>query len=333
MRSWAQSEWGQPVDVLRQVDVEPPSPGAGQLAIRVIACALGFPDVLMCRNEYQLRQHLPFTPGHEIYGEVVHIADGVSTRAGVTLGSRVISLGTGLHGGLAEIALAEASLTFPAPPRLDGHAAAAMYGTYLTGWMALFHRARMQAGEVLLVQAAGGGVGTAAIQLGLSAGATVIGVVRGDRKAEVVRDLGAHLVIDRDRQSVVDVVREFTGGYGIDVGFDPVGGDAWRECTKLVAFEGRLIPIGFAGGSIPSQPLNHPLVKNYTIIGMSSGRYVSDRPEMVARAHDELYGLVEEGLVSPLVGSRLAFDHAARGLQELGAGVVVGRTVVAVGDD
>jgi len=294
---------------MRRVETEDLSPGPGQVMVRVAACALGFPDLLMCRAGYQHQPALPFSPGAEIYGEIVHVGPGVDLGS-LAPGSKVVGLGVDLHGGLAEYALIPSTMVFAAPDGLDAAESSALLGAYLTGWLALYRTARLQAGEVLLVHAAAGGVGSAAVQLGLAAGATVIGVTRGERKAAIVHDLGAHRVIDRERASVVDAVNVFTNGNGADVSFDPVGGPSWFESTKCVAFEGRLLPIGFAGGEILSQPLNHPLVKNYSILGVNSGLFTVKRPDVVAQAVTELSGLVACGAVRPLIGQRVPFAEA-----------------------
>jgi NADPH2:quinone reductase len=331
MRAWQVESLGAPTEVMRLVETPTPRPGPGQVSVRVAACTLGFPDVLMCRAGYQHQPALPFSPGAEIYGEIAEIGPGVELgERGLAPGSRVIAIGVGLHGGLADVALADASLVFPALERLDVAESAALFGAYLTGWLALTRSARLQPGEVLLVHAAAGGVGSAAVQLGLAAGSTVIGVTRGERKAAVVRELGAHLVIDRERESVIDVVKTFTRGQGADVAFDPVGGPSWFESTKCVAFEGRLVLIGFAGGEILSQKLNHPLVKNYSIIGINSGLYTARRPEIVAQAVAELSELAARGAIRPLIGERVPFADAPRALQDLDDGVTVGRMVVIV---
>jgi NADPH:quinone reductase len=334
VKAWHVTALGRPTDIMHVVDVADPSPGPGQVAVRVQTCALGFPDVLMARGEYQQHPVLPFSPGGEIYGTVVALGAGVELRShGIDVGTEVIALGEGLHGGLADIAIAPANLTFPAPPSLAPAPAAALYGAYLTAWLALYRRASLRAGEYLLVQAAAGGVGTAAVELGLAAGAQVIGVVRGQRKAEIVRKRGAQLVIDREREHVINLVNSFTEGHGVDVAFDPVGGDSWTECTKCIAQEGRVLPIGFAGGSIPTHRMNHVLIKNYSVLGVNSGAYVATLPDVVATAQAALYRMVEAGEISPLVGWHVPFEDAAQALDELGDGRTIGRSVVYVSKD
>jgi NADPH:quinone reductase len=175
------------------------------------------------------------------------------------------------------------------------------------------------------VHAAAGGVGSAAVQLGKAAGARVIGVVGGPEKADVAHQLGADVVVDRHRENFVEVVKEVTGGRGADVVYDPVGGDTYQRSTKCIAFEGRILVVGFAGGQIQSAALNHALVKNYSILGLHWGLYTAKNPALVRRCHEELSGLVADGLIRPLVSERLALDAVADGLQRLADGTTVGR--------
>jgi NADPH2:quinone reductase len=276
----------------------------------------------MCRGLYQVRPALPFTPGIELCGEVMELGTDVT---GFAVGERVIGLSVLPAGGFAELALMDTATTFPAPGALDDAEAAAFYIGYQTGWFGLHRRAQLQAGETLLVHAAAGGVGSAAVQLGKAAGARVIGVVGGPEKAEVARSLGADVVVDRHTEDFVEVVKQVTGGRGADVVYDPVGGDAYQRSTKCVAFEGRILVVGFAGGQIQTAALNHALVKNYSIVGLHWGLYANKDPQAVRRCHDELSKLAVDGAAKPLVSERLALDAVADGLQRLADGTTVGR--------
>ncbi|MDH6464748.1 NADPH2:quinone reductase [Micromonospora sp. A200] len=324
MKAWRVVDLGEPRDVLRLVDVAEPEPGPGQLVVRVLAAPANFPDVLMCRGEYQVKPELPFTPGVELCGEVVALGEGVD---GFAVGDRVLGGATLPYGGFAEFALLAAAATFPAPAQLDDAEAAALYIGYQTGWFGLHRRAGLRAGETLLVHAAAGGVGSAAVQLGKAAGARVIGVVGGPEKAAVARALGADVVVDRREEDFVEVVKAETGGRGADVVYDPVGGDTYQRSTKCVAFEGRILVVGFAGGQIQSAALNHALVKNYSIVGLHWGLYHRYDPAAVAECHRALTALAAQGAVRPLVSQRLALDEVADGVQELADGVTVGRVV------
>jgi NADPH2:quinone reductase len=308
--------------VLALAEVPDPEPGPGQVLVRVLGAAANFPDVLMCRGQYQVRPPLPFTPGVELCGEVMAVGDGVT---GLSAGDRVLGGSALPSGAFGELALMSSVL--PAPDGLDDAEAAAFFITYQTGWFGLHRRARLAPGETLLVHAAAGGVGSGAVQLGKAAGARVIGVVRGEQKAEVARALGADVVVDRLSQDFVEVVKEVTGGRGADVIYDPVGGDTYVRSTKCIAFEGRILIIGFASGEIPSAALNHALIKNYSIVGLHWGLYQTKEPAAIPECHAELSKLVAEGQIRPLIGERLGLADVADGVQRLADGTTVGRLV------
>ena len=325
MLAWQVTRLGEPLDVMVLDEVPVPVPGPGQALVEVWSTALNFPDVLMARGRYQERPPLPFTPGIEFCGMVVAVGPGVEPSR---VGERVIGTPKPPHGALARYAVVDDADLYTAPPGLDDASASAMHIAYQTGWFGLYRRAALRVGETLLVNAAAGGVGSAAVQLGKAAGARVVGVVGSAEKAEVARALGADLVVDRTSQDVVEAVRSVTGGRGADVVFDPVGGDAYTTATRAVAFEGRVVVVGFAGGVVTETPLNHVLLKNYSIIGLHWGLYRRLDPKLVRRAHDDLCNLVEAGGIRPLVSARLPFEEAASGLARLGHGETVGRVTV-----
>jgi NADPH:quinone reductase len=328
VKAWQVAELGEPRAVMRLVEgVRQPEPGPGQLLVRVRAAAVNFPDALMCRGHYQVRPPLPFTPGVELCGEVAAYG-GSAAGDGAAVGDRVIGTPLLPSGAFAQYALLDAAAVFPAPPALDDAQAAALHIGHQTAWFALHRRAALQAGETLLVHAAAGGVGSAAVQLGKAAGAVVIGVVGGPAKAEAARRLGADLVVDRLDQDFTAVVKEATGGRGADVVFDPVGGDAYQGSTKCVAFEGRIMVVGFAAGAVPAPALSHALVKNYSILGLHWGLYNTQEPGAVRAAHEELSKLAEQGIVRPLVSERLPLAGAADGVQRVADGGTTGRLVV-----
>ena len=324
MKAWRVSGLGEPRDVMSLDEVPVPQPGAGQLLVRVLGAAANFPDILMCRGLYQVKPPLPFTPGVELCGEVAALGTGAT---GFSVGDRVIGASVLPAGGFAQLALMDTATTFPAPGGLDNAEAAAFYIGYQTGWFGLHRRAHLQPGETLLVHAAAGGVGSAAVQLGKAAGAFVIGVVGGREKAAVARALGADVVVDRRTDDFVQVVKDVTHGRGADVVYDPVGGDAYQRSTKCVAFEGRIVVVGFAGGQIQTASLNHALVKNYSIVGLHWGLYMKNDPALVRTCHTELSQLAANGVARPLVSQRLALDAVADGLQRLADGTTVGRVV------
>ncbi|MFG3026091.1 NADPH:quinone oxidoreductase family protein [Streptomyces sp. NPDC048254] len=315
MQAWQVHENGEPSEVMRLEEVERPTPGDGQVLLKVRAANINFPDVLMCRGHYQVRPPLPFTPGVEICGETED-------------GRRVIANPVLPHGGFAEYAVADAAALLPAPDALDDAETAALHIGYQTGWFGLHRRAALQAGETLLVHAAAGGVGSAAVQLGKAAGATVIGVVGGADKAAVARELGCDVVVDRRAEDVVGAVKEATGGRGADVVYDPVGGEAYTQSAKVVAFEGRIVVVGFASGTIPSPALNHALVKNYSILGLHWGLYATKNPKLILDCHQQLTELAAKGAIKPLVSERVPLSGAAAAVQRLGDGVTTGRVTV-----
>ncbi len=322
MKAWRVHEVGQPREVLTFEDVADLEPKSGELLVKVLAAPANFPDVLLCRGEYQIKPPLPFTPGVELCGEVVALGEGVTEFA---VGDRVIGMPSLPNGGFAELALMSVATAFPAPATLDDAEASALSIGYQTGWFALHRRTQLRAGETLLVQAAAGGVGSAAVQLGKAAGAKVIGVVGGPQKAEYTRALGADLVVDRHSEDFVAAVKDFTGGRGADVVFDPVGGDSYAKSTKCIAFEGRIVVIGFASGTIPSPGLNHALIKNYSIIGLHWGLYNAYDPAAIRECHAELTRLADAGDIKPMISERLGLSEVADGLARLGEGTTVGR--------
>ncbi|WP_372503235.1 NADPH:quinone oxidoreductase family protein [Streptomyces rhizoryzae] len=327
MKAWRVHANGEPRAVMRLEEVPDPQPGPGQLLLRVRAAGVNFPDALLCRGQYQVRPPLPFTPGVEICGEVVAAGEGT----GAVPGTRVLAQPPLPGGGFAELAVAGADTVRPAPEALDDAEAAALHIGYQTGWFGLHRRARLQPGETLLVHAAAGGVGSAAVQLGKAAGARVIGVVGGPEKARTARELGCDLVLDRRTDDLVAAVKDATGGRGADVVYDPVGGDAYTKSAKCVAFEGRIVVVGFAGGTIPTPALNHALVKNYAILGLHWGLYTTHDPAAVDACHEELTKLAGQGAIRPLIGGRLPLSAAAEAVQRVADGDSTGRLVVLPG--
>lgn len=325
MKAWSVTALGEPIAVLELEDKAVPEPGVGQVLVRVLASAANFPDVLMCRGEYQVRPDLPFTPGREVCAEVIQAGPGV-TRAAV--GDRVLGLTTLPYGGFAEYALMDQDKVHLAPDSLDDAQASCLFIGYQTGWFGLHRLARIQPGETLVVHAAAGGVGSAAVQLGKAAGATVVGVVGGEAKAAYARGLGADVVIDRHKEDFVEVVQELTEGKGANVIYDPVGGDTYRRSTKCIAFEGRILVVGFAGGEIQTVALNHALVKNYSILGIHWGLYNTKNPEAIDQCHRELCRAAETGAIDPFVSERVSMDGVPNALQRLGDGKTVGRVVM-----
>lgn len=319
MRAWQVHELGEPADVLRLEDVPEPVAGPGTLRLRVDAVALNFPDVLLCRGQYQEKPALPFTPGLEVCGTVLD---------GPRAGERVLA-GPGLpRGGMAEQVVVPEVAALPVPPDMPPAQAASLLITYHTGHVGLHRRARLQAGETLLVHAGAGGVGSAAIQLGLAAGARVVATAGGPDKVRVCRDLGADVVVDYLAEDFVAVVKDATAGRGADVVYDSVGGDVFDRSRRCIAFEGRLLVVGFAAGRIPEVPANHLLLKNYSVVGLHWGLYRRHDPALLAQTQDALLELHRQGQVAPLVGAELPLEQAPDALTRLGDRGTVGKVVL-----
>ena len=316
MRAWRVHELGNPDDVLTFEDVETPTPGPGQVLVKVRAAALNFFDALMIQGVYQEKPPLPFIPGSEICGEIVET------------GQRVLGSVAGGPGGYAEYALMDADAAWPVPEGMSDEKAAALYITYQTGYVGLHRRANLQPGEWLLVHAGAGGVGSAAIQLGKAAGAKVIATAGGERKTEVCRSLGADHVIDYTAEDFVPLVKEITEGHGADVVYDPVGGEVFDKSRKVIAFEGRLVVVGFTSGTIPQAPANHALVKNYSIVGLHWGLYRKHDPALFGRVHEELCRLFAAGEIAPLIGQTLPLEELPQAMAAIADRGTVGKVVL-----
>jgi NADPH2:quinone reductase len=323
MRLWRSHELGDPLDVLRLEEDAEPEPGPGEVQVETRAVGLTFPDVLSCRGEYQIPTRLPYTPGGETAGVISAVGEGVE---GLEVGTVVVVLG----GGLREVNVAGAGSVFPYPiDALTPAQAAAVPVNYGTAWYALHDRAGVRPGETVLVTGAAGGTGTACIQLALAAGAIPIAVVGGEEKAALVRSLGVEHVVDhRETPAWVDIVRELSGG-GVDVCFDAVGGDAYHQARRCMAWDGRLLIIGFVGG-IAEAPTNHILLKNYSVVGVHWGASLMRDPDAVRRQMTAVFALAEEGKVAPPLYPPFPFEHAAQALQDLADRKVYGKAVVTV---
>ena len=322
MKAWNVVTNAEPRDALRLTEQPPPAAAPGTVVLATRAVALNFPDVLLCRGLYQEKPPLPFTPGIELCGTVTALGDGV---AGFQIGDRVIASHLGV---MAEEVQVPAASVFSAPESLSDAEAAALCIGYQTGYFGLHRRARIAPGETLLVHAAAGGVGTAAVQLGKAAGATVIGVVGNEAKRRVAEQAGADIVVNRTTEDFVEVVNAATGGRGADVIYDPVGGETFDRSTRCIAFEGRIVVVGFAGGTLQTARMNHALVKNYSLLGLHWALYTKKAPELVREVHEQLTLLADKGLVRPVVTESVPFASAPDAVQRLGDGLTAGRVVL-----
>ena len=325
MKAWQIHEAGEAADVYRLTEVESPTPGRGQVRVRVLGGAVNYPDVMMARGQYQVQPPYPYTPGVELCGEVLEVGAEVSRFA---VGDRLVGTADLPAGAFAQEALMNSGLAQLAPEALDDAEAAALHIAYQTGWFGLHRRANLQRGETLLVHAAAGGVGSAAVQLGKAAGATVIGVVGGAEKVAVATELGCDVVLDRTTDDLIPAIKAATNGRGVNVVYDPVGGSAYDVSARTIAFEGRIVVVGFAGGTVPAPALNHALIKNYSIVGLHWGLYNAHSPAAVAEAAVALNGLVADGVIRPLISARVPLDQAPAAVTAVGEGRTTGRVVV-----
>lgn len=297
-----------------------PTPGEGEVLLKVAACALNFADLLMIKGSYQDTPDLPFTPGMEVAGTVEALGPGVS---GLRVGARVACFPG--RGGLAQYACVPARLCVPLPDAMPFDEAAAFQVAYGTSHLALGHRARLQPGETLLVTGAAGGVGLTAIEIGKLMGARVIASARGPEKLAIAKTAGADHLIDSNS---ADLRAEVKALGGADVVYEAVGGQTFTDALRACNPEARMIPIGFAGGEVPQIPANHLLVKNITVIGLYWGGYLKFNPAALTESLAELFGWYEAGRLKPHVSHRLPLSRADEALELLRSRASTGKVVV-----
>jgi NADPH:quinone reductase len=299
-----------------------PQAGPGEVVVEIKAAALNFPDLLMIQGLYQERPPLPFVVGTEMAGVVAAVGEGVTH---VAAGDRVVAA---CGRTLAERVAARAALVIPAPRSLGFEAASGICITYFTTMHALKQRAQLQAGETLLVLGAAGGVGTTAVELGKQMGAVVIAGASSDQKLEVARRLGADHVVNYTTQDLRARLKEITGGKGVDVVYDPVGGALAEPALRSMAWRGRYLVVGFAGGDIPRIPLNLPLLKGCSIVGVYWGSFAHRERDEQRRNVEELWRMFESGRLSPVVGETHALDDFAAAFDALASRRAQGKVVM-----
>ncbi|MFC0528704.1 NADPH:quinone oxidoreductase family protein [Phytohabitans kaempferiae] len=319
---------GEPADVLAVAELpDDPPPGPGQVTLAVRAVGLNFLDVMLCRGTYPVRPDPPMTPGVEVAGRVVATGAGAEHLAGLD----VVACPALPHGALGESVTLDATLATPLPDGFDPVVAAALPVTYQTAWWAL-ERAGVRAGETVLVHAGAGGVGIAATQLAVARGARVICTAGGAAKLATCRDNGAALAVDYRAEDFVAAVRDATGGAGVDVVLDPVGGDVFARSLSCLDFEGRIVAIGAAGGPPPPVDPMALVAANATLVGLSWGSaYPWRRPERVREVYAELFAHCATGAVRPPVTRTATLDEAPAALADLAARRTTGKIVVQVG--
>ena len=324
MRAWQVSRSGPPIEVLELGERVAPVPGPGRLRVQVLCAAVGMPDAMMCGASYAFSPPMPFVPGQEVCGIVDAVGEGVTTP----VGTRVMGVTDFFdgHGGLAESCLVSESSAFPVPDTMDDAVAAGFRIGYSTAWIGLVRRGSLMAGETVLVLGAAGGSGATAIEVAHALGATVIAVVSSPEKAEFVRSLGAHHVIDRSQGTIVESVRSLTEGRGVDVVYDPVGGAIASDAMRCVASNGRFLAVGFASGSWATPDTAAMVRGNWSFIGVYAGAVPRSENELDQR---RLLDLAGSGALKPIV-HEVGFERVAEVVQEIAEGRAIGKTVVRV---
>jgi NADPH2:quinone reductase len=319
-------------ETLRLEDVPDPQPGPGQLLVRVRACAINYPDVLIIEDKYQFKPPRPFAPGGEIAGTVEAVGEGVS---GWKEGDGLIAM-VG-HGGLAEKVLVSAAMALPLPEGRSFEEGSALILTYATSIHALLDRGRLAAGQTLLVLGAAGGVGLAAVELGKAYGAHVVAAVSSEEKAAVAREAGADAAIvyspgpfDKEgSKALSQLFKDAVGPNGADVVYDPVGGDYAEPALRAIAWEGRYLVVGFPAG-IPRLPLNLTLLKSCDVCGVFWGAFAARDPKANAAHIATLFRLWDEGKIAPKVSRTWPLEQGAEAIAWMAARKAVGKLVVTV---
>ncbi len=306
-------------------DIPEPQPGVGQVALRIAACGVNFADMLMAKGKYQDTPALPFTLGMEVCGTVIAQGDGVTSPA---IGTRVSVFGG--HGGMAEVAVYPADRCRPVPDAMPDAVAAGFQVAYGTSHLALTRRARLAKGETLLVLGAAGGVGLTAVEVGKALGARVIAVARGADKLAIAQAAGADHVIDSQTGDLKTQLKELCAaiGGGVDVVFDPVGGDGFMAALSVCNREARVVVIGFASGDVPQIPANILLVKNITVIGFYWGGYLTFQPDALADSLAELMAWYADGRLKPHISAILPLAQAQEALDLIATRGSTGKIVI-----
>ncbi len=322
MRAVVVDELGAP-DSLVVRDVASPAMGPTDVRISVRAAGCNFSDILMMKGEYQVKPPLPFIPGGEVGGVVLEVGAKVT---GLAPGDRVLSRCA--LGGYAEEVVSPAATTLRLPEGLSFAAGAALSTVYPTSYAALVWRAPVKQGETLLVHAAAGGVGLSAVQIGKALGARVIATAGGAEKLELARRAGADVLIDYRTEDFVARVMDDTEGRGADVIYDSVGGETTDLSLKCIAWNGRLLVIGFASGDIPDVKLNRVLLKNISIVGLHWSAYPDREPEAIDACFEGLFAMAERGEIDPFVSAEYPLEKAGEALTALASRKTVGKVVL-----
>jgi NADPH2:quinone reductase len=308
---------------LRVSEIAEPEVRPGTLEVEVRAAGCNFFDILMIQGNYQVKPAFPFVPGAEVAGVVCAVGEGVE---GFAVGDRV--LGTAGLGGFAERAILPTFGTYRMPEAMSFEEGAALPIIYPTSYAGLVHRGNLQPGEDLLVHAAAGGVGLAAVQIGKALGARVIATAGGPEKLDVARQNGADDTIDYVEEDFVERVMALTDGKGADVIYDSVGGEVFERSLKCIAWNGRLVVIGFASGNIPSVKANRILLKNIAITGLHWGAHAAKDPQKIPEVFEALFRLYQEGRIRPVIYKTHSLEDVSAALEALGERRTYGKVVI-----
>lgn len=322
MRALVVDSLGQNYEGVSLRDLPTPTPRAGEVLVAVKAAGVNFPDLLMTKGEYQTKPPLPFVGGMELAGEIVGLGEGVE---GWTIGDAVV--GGAKLGGFAEFAVLPAAAIRRKPARLGFSQAAAAGAAYLTAYVALVRRARLEPGEWVLVHGAAGGVGLAAVDLAQALGARVIAASASDAKLKIVADEYAPEAVLNVTGGFRESVKAITGG-GADIIYDPVGGDVFDESTRCIAFDGRLLVVGFTSGRIPTISVNMPLIKGFSVMGVRAGEYGRRFPDRGRENIDAVWKLANERVIHPRVHAELPLGRWREAFDLLADRQVVGKAII-----
>lgn len=305
-----------------------PTPGPGELLVRVRACSVNFPDILMTKGGYQFKPEMPFTPGMEIAGDVLEVGDAVS---GFAVNDGIIA--SAKTGGYAEVIIVPAESARKIPSNMNYDTAAALPAAYNTAYVSLVRRGDLQPGETLLVHGATGGVGLAAVEMGKFLGATVIATGGTDEKLKVVKEMGADHVInytqpDGTQGGFRERVKELTDGNGADVIYDTVGGDVFDESVRCIAWGGRILIVGFTSGRIPTVGVNMPLIKGFSVVGVRAGEFGRRNPKLGKENIETVMRWASEGHLNPHVCATFPLEQAVDAMKMLQDRKVVGKVII-----
>ena len=324
MKALVCKEFG-PAKNLKVEEMNEPIPNSDEVCIKVHAAGVNFPDILMVEGKYQVKPAFPFAPGAEAAGEIISIGENITKYK---IGQRVIAM-TG-HGAFAEIVKASEKKIIPLNDNVDFETASILPMVYGTSAHALIQRGKLKKGETLLVHGAAGGVGLATVEIGKAMGARVIATASTDEKCQVAREHGADETINYSNGQFKEIVKSMTDGKGADVIYDPVGGDVFDQSLRCIAWEGRLLVVGFTSGRIPSAPANLALLKSCDIVGVFWGAFVERTPHINLENFEKLYKWIDEGFIKPRISMKVSLENTLDAMQAIADRKIIGKAIVKI---